>query len=690
MQSAAILAKAPSSTVRIVRTDALSISLILFFLCFWHWRITGSLNIQALAALGLFVALCLAYGRLFVMATSRLFSPSLGLPYQVLTGYFVFNSLLFILALASPFGMAVNLVVLSLIGGAGYFIKQRSPAVSKAPPANRRAAMAAVLIAGIGATIWCGDAQTPIRLQDSDVLFKVWPDTFIHAREISVFAQAHGIGTIQDIKLAGGKAPIYHFASYLSPSAISVMSGASAMDVYASFHLPVGIMFTGLAAYCLMSLMFGSWAGVAAAVALLLLPDGYHQGFGARYLSHNFLAQVNLGLLYGITCAALAWIFVIQGCRKGKIGLIALGYVFLVVCLFYKAHIFVANSYLLMMFPILFFQPLRTRWRILIGIAATAVFVAVVMISQTNPRVPILRLDGSGIGRYIVVLLWDFEAGALKTFFNRVFIEEKNGKLLQLVYAMGMLLLCTFGLWVLGLCATLAGARKKIEPLFLWFPILVVANYLIMGIGLAVDSRGVGTPDELLNRPLVWAYFVVATWTAAAAYYLLIGTEAPRANVVKGALLAGVLAAIGITVYQAPNLQTFPERHTRANYEKWAVPSCLVQSAQYLRAHSTPSDIVQDSTNDPDFVFTALAERQLYVGKVSFGGENAVQMARLEEMKQFKNMQDVRSLEQFASASGIKWYLLAPGANVSWPAEFVQRPAFSCGAYRLYRFAPRT
>jgi len=689
MQSAAILAEAPSSAVRIVRTDAPSISIILFFLCFWHWRITGSLSVQALAALGLFVALCLAYGRFFVMASSRLFSPSLGLPYQVLTGYFVFNSLLFVLALSSPFGMAVNLVVLSLIGGAGYFIKQKSPAVLKAPSGSRMAALAAILIAGIGATIWCGDAQTPIQLQDSNVLFRVWPDTFIHAREISVFAQAHGISTIQDIKLAGSTAPIYHFASYLSPSAISAMSGASAMDVYASFHLPFGILLTGLAAYCLMSLMFGSWAGVAGAVALILLPDGYHQGFGTRYLSYNFLAQVNLGLLYGIACAALAWIFVIQGCRKGKIGLIVLGYAFLAVCLFYKAHIFVANSYLLMMFPILFFQPLRTRWRILITIAATALFVTIVMVSQTNPRVPVLRLDGSGIGRYIVVLLWDYEEGILKTFFKRVFIEETHGKPLQLLYAIGMLLLSTFGLWVLALPATLVRARNKIEPLFLWFPVLVVANYIVMGIGLAVDSRGVGTPDELLNRPLVWAYFVVATWTAAAAYYMLIGTEAPRGKVVKGALLAGVLAAIGITVYQAPNLQTFPERHTRSNFEKWAVPSCLVQSAHYLRKHSASSDIVQDSTNDPDFMFTALSERQLYVGKVSFGGENAVQMARLEEMKKFKNIQDVSSLQQFASVSGIRWYLLAPGAAVSWPAEFVQRPEFSCGAYRLYRFAPR-
>ena len=49
----------------------------------------------------------------------------------------------------------------------------------------------------------------------------------------------------------------------------------------------------------------------------------------------------------------------------------------------------------------------------------------------------------------------------------------------------------------------------------------VVFNYLVMAMGLALDTRGVGTRDELLNRPLVWAYFVLAAWTAGGAYHLL-------------------------------------------------------------------------------------------------------------------------------------------------------------------------
>lgn len=690
MQSAAIRSEAPSSTVRIARIDAFSINIIIFFLCFWHWRTTGSLDIQTLGVLSLFVALSLAYGRLFVIAASRLLSTSLGLPFQVLTGYFVFNSLLFILTLCSPFGMVNNVIALSLLGGAGFLIKQKSSAGLSASHGSRVAAMTAILITGIGATIWCGDVQTPIRLQDSDVLFRVWPDVFIHAREISVFSQAHGITTIQDIKLAGSSAPIYHFASYVSPSAISAMTGASAMSVFASFHLPFGIFLTGLAAFCLVSLMFSYWAGVAAVVALILVPDAYHQGFGNRYLSYNFLAQVNLGLLYGIACATIAWLFVLEGCRKGKICAIIAGYAFLVVCLFYKAHIFVANSYLLLIFPLIFFTRLSLYYRVFILAAATALFVGVVTFSQSNPRIPVMRLDGSGIGRYIVMLFWYYEEGFIKAFFEKILIHEVHAKLVQAVWTITMLLISTFGAWIFALPLALIGARNRIPTAFLWFPILVVLNYLVMTIGLAIDSRGVGTPDELLNRPLVWAYFVAVVWTSGAAYTMLVGSKIPDGKIANIFLIAGTLTALIITVRQAPNLQTFPNLSTRSSFSKWAVPSCLVRSAEYIRLHSHSTEIIQDSTNDPNFVLTALSERQLYVGEVSFGGANSVQEARLLEMEHLKNITDLTELQHFASERGISFYLIDPGTTVSWPRAFVDAPEFSCGAYKLYRFIPPT
>ena len=324
MERAAVFEGSVLLTARAMRTSLTCVVSLFLFLCAWHWRVVGELSPPACAALALLLALYLLYGHLFATASARLFRNTVGLPYQLLCGYFMFNTALFVLALCSPFGMSGNVAFLGGCGvAAAYALRKHVRPVTDAPASDAWAPWLVLMIAATGATIWSGDIQSPLQVQGDKTIFKVWPDVYIHVREISVFAQAHGLQTIHDIKLAGGPAPLYHFASYLSAAAISALGGASAMQVYASFQLPFGVLLTGLAAYCLVGKLLGRWPGVAAAAAVVLLPDGFHQGFANRYLSYYFMSQVNLGMLYGIACAALAWLFVLDGCRRGKLQTLA-------------------------------------------------------------------------------------------------------------------------------------------------------------------------------------------------------------------------------------------------------------------------------------------------------------------------------------------------------------------------------
>ena len=673
---------------------SLALLLTLFFA--WHWRTVGELSIRPVAALTLIFVLCLAYGRIFVALTSKILSDVTGIPYLFLTGYFLFNSLLFILSLASPFGMGVNLTMLCIVAVPAAFLVRKPANIIKAlpPGQGQYAPFMAILAAGLGATIWCTDLQAPLHLENGLAVVKAWPDIFIHVREISVFAQAHGLGSIHDIKFAGGTAPLYHFTSYLAPAAVTYLSGATALQVYASFQLPLGLLLTGLAAYCLIGNLIGRRAGVVAIVAILLFPDAYQQGFANRYLSYYFLSQVNLGMLYGIACAALAWLFVLHGCRSGKLGPIVLGYAFLALCLFYKAHVFVANSYLLMIYPVLFFPAIRLRWRLVLGIAATVIFVAVVAYSQQMSRIPVLRLDGSGFGWYVTRLLRDYDPGLLKSFFTVKFLEEDHSNLVELVLGASMLSISTFGLWILALLAVFIKARSKFAPALVWFPILVLANYLMMAIGLALDSRKIGTPDEMLNRPLVWAYFIVGSWSAALLYQTWLGQRMSSMRPAKRIAALGLTAAVGAVVVSshAANLQTFPTRSGHASYEESSsFPSCQAEIAEYLRLNSKASDVVHDATFDPKFVFTALSERQLYVGSVDFGGASPQQSARLNEIKRIEQLNDESRILEFAETRGIQWFLASPQTILAWPDKLRVETAISCDGYRLYHFmASRT
>ncbi len=664
-----------------------SIATLVAFLALWHTRTSGHLPWTALATFVLYVTACLAFGRIFLAATAQLFKSSAGLSWQFLCGFLLFNTLLFILSLISPFGMIANTATLALcvIGFALIFGRRRPTNVDVQ---DELPSLLCIVVSGLAATMWCSDSQAPLFIQGQTAVFRTWQDTFVHVREISVFANAHGLETIQDIKLSGVRAQIYHFASYTSAAAMSVLTGTPAIEVYSSFQLPMGILLTGLAAYSLAASMFGRWPALAATVAVVLLPDGYQQGFANRYLSYHFLTQVNLGMLYGIACAAIAWIFVLEGCVRGKYLSVIVGYLFLLVTLTYKAHIFVANAFLIMLYPCVFFDRVAWHKRVILGIAFTGLFVSVVALSQTIDRVPVLRLDGSGIGRYILALLSNFDEGVLKTFFTKVFRQEHNSKPVEGLYAIAMLLLSTFGLWILGAPSVAMAAKGRIAPANWFFPMLIVLNYLVMTIGLALDTRAVGGPDELLNRPLVWAYFAVVTWAAAGGYYLAVGDQLPRGRLARVGLIAIVSMSLGGPWFFGRSLQTFPAWTRFKSYETFnAVPLCLVRASYYIRDNSEYGEIIQDSKNDPSFVVTALSERQLFVGNSPFGGKASEQQQRLDVLDTFRRMQEPSEIVAFAASKKISWYLLHPDTQVSWPQSFLGGAVFSCDGYRVFRLS---
>lgn len=653
---------------------------------FWHFRTTSQLSLTTLGTFALFTFICLAYGNAFLRLTALLLKNQAGITFQFLIGFFLFNTFLFILSLTSPFGLSINVLMLSI----GALILITSGVAQQANTSSvyiELPSLLCILISGVAATLWCTDSQPPMVIDGQAAIYQTWQDTFFHVREISAFAQAHGMGTIQDIRMSGAPAPVYHFASYQSASAISLLTGVSAVNVYSSFQLPFGILLTGLAAFSLIATIWGGWPALAATVAIVLFPDAYQQGFANRYLSYNFLSQVNLGMLYGIACAAIAWIYVIEGGLQRKIGAILIGYIFLGICLFYKAHIFVANAFLVMIYPWLFFDGLKLRWRLSIVCVLTGIFFLVIIISQTIERVPVIRIDGSGIGAYVVGLLRNFDPGYLKSFYTDVFMQRHYSKPIELLYIIALLLLSTFGLWLAVTSVVAFLGKKQTTVANISFPILIVANYLVMSIGLALDTRGVGTPDELLNRPAVWAYFAIVAWSTGFFYYILFGNSLPKYWLWRSLLFIMLSLAMGGVYYFSKNIQTFPARSGFVKYSDFnAVPICLVRATEYIRDNSRTDELVQDSENDPRFIVTALTERQRFAGKSIFGKPDKELQERLDGLVEFKNMSNPLEITSYAALHQISWYLLQPATSVLWPMSVRQNSVFQCDGFKVFHF----
>ena len=666
-----------------------SVTVVLAFLCGWHVKTSGAVSWAACLLLSVFVGTCVVFGSWVARATSGLIDGPIGIAYELLAGFLVANTLLFFLTLASPLGMAVHVALLAVAAAALAGVKARTRRPLSYGRHAEAGSLTCIAFSGLAATFWVSEQQPIATNTGSQTVFTVWPDVFIHARVISAFAQAHGFHTLADIKLADVATPAYHFASYMMPAALNAVTGTSALDAYAAFQLPFGIMLTALGAYVMAaSILRTTWPAVVASAALIALPDTYHMS-GVHYLSFHFMTQVNLGMLYGLACMALAWVFMIAGCRKSRLAGVAAAYLLLATCLTYKAHLFVANALILMLYPCVFFgQSRRTAWRFVAGALMLAVFVAFVVLSQAIPRVPLLRLDGSGLDDYVRILGWSSKPGFMKDAFDWLARHRQLPSVAFSAIAATLIVSATFGFWTIAAPIILWRTRTTVGTRALAFVAIVVVNYLVMSLFLALDDRDIGAPEEFVNRPHAWAYFVVVVFAFAS--MVLVARKRLAALPAHRWIGPGVaiVALMGVRL-QAHDIQTFPESGTLGSYSQFnSVPTCLVEAGRYVRDHGRTSDVLLDSQFDPGMVATAVAERQSYVSTGTFGGHVDQVAARVDAIKALKADGEVASvMRAWSRANHVSWYLMHPEDEAGWDAPSLAQAAFQCGGYRVFRFA---
>jgi hypothetical protein len=654
-------------------------------LSFWHSVVLHALPFRAMAAFAFLAAVSLACGRFLLGATPLAKAGRSSLTLEFLAGYLALNTILFALDLALPLGISANTAIAG-IGALAAGLAVRWRMAPSMEPHTELPSFFGLVLCALATTLWCSDGLTPLVRNGPTTIIRLWGDSFVHARHISAFAHAHGLASMSDIRMWGEPLSFYHYASYAVPAAVDALTRSGAYEVFASFLLPVGVLLTGLAAFAFGGGVFGRWPAVAACAALLLIPDAYQQGFGNKYLSYNFMQQVNVGGLYGVACMAVAWIFVLHGCRSRSIASIAIGWIFAFFTLPFKAHVFVANAFLIMSYPCLFFPAVRLRWRAVIAAGLVSCFVLVVMLSQQIDRVPTMRLDGSSLSTYVAYLLANQDAGLLKTFVEQGLGDAPWAGPRLVICGAVLVLLGTFGYWSVAAIATVLWIRKRV-PSALWaFPLLVMANYLIMSLGLAMDEKQIGSPDELINRPLVWAFFAVVAWTGAAIYYRLFGEGLPRAAPAR--LVLGAVALLGLLVpfSFASNLQTFPHWPEFTSFK--SVPTCLIDAARFVRDHSAPSDVIQDSENDLGGLWVTGFSERPYFAMYAPSHPPAGLEQRLSDLDAFKRLTDADAVRAFALRNHIAWYVLRPTSDVAWPATIRDQAVFECGGYRVLHFVP--
>jgi hypothetical protein len=686
-------------------SDLVAVSLAAGVVAVWAESAGGAFSLLALLSCeAAFLAFYLV-GSLFAgwrgLATGVLFD----LPLRLLVGYAVVNTTLFALVWVSPLGIVANFG--AVLGVALLLFLVARP--TRESGREGTVGLLALFLSLIAATLWCQDSIRPISAEGDLVVAKPWMDGFYHAIHIRIFGSSHGWGSIEDFRLAGVPARLYHYGIYPTPAFIWRASGIHSYTAFAGILAPMGVFFTGLGAYALAGSLWGRWPGFAACAASLLLPDGVQQGMQNTFMSYHWLTQISPSATYGLALLAVAWLFVLRGSAQGRWPQLLVGWLVAGILVVYKLHLFVASALLLWLLPPLFFRmgrggndarapvvsdaraclgstsepkPLRARWRALWAASAVVVYLAAMLGVQKIPGIPPIRLDGSSV-REILKLVNSFTPpGGLRDFLaDRIGMGHSLGS--NLLYGVPFILLAALGLFVPLLVLLAIRLRKRTSLLVLAFPFLLVANFLVMFFGLALDfSRS--TPDELSHRPVIVLHFLIVAWIGGAAGLSLVesrrlGRTARPGMVALAVFLMAIPAYLGAGVHRMWAMPMFSPLR---------IPAGLYRAAEHMRKHGSARDVFQDSELDRAYVVAAVSEKRAYASRsmtmISHNSEKVEE--RAEAVEEFRKLRDPAAVLAFARKLGIRWFLLSPGGRIDWPEEISGRPAFESGGYRLYRF----
>lgn len=660
------------------KADLLAVSVIALTVAVWTAKAGGTFSIPALVACQAMFLVCYLAGSCLASFRGLAADVLFDLPLRLLVGYGVVNTALLALAWLSPFGVVLNFAGLSALVLAVFFLAGKRRSVD-----GGSAGLWCVALCLVATSLWCQDSIHPREQQGDVVLFKPWVDGFYHAVHVRLFGASHGASTIEDWRLMGVPARPYHYGMYLLPAFIKQASGIDSYTAFAAILAPVGVFFSGLAAYAFIGSWWGKVPGLAAAAALLLMPDGAQQGMHNTFMSYQWLTQISPSATYGLALLAVAWLFVIRGCVRGSWPQLLAGWLTAAVVLVYKLHFVFASSLLLLLVPALFFEGrLGARRRAVWAAAACLVYGLAVTLGQKVPGVPLVRFDGSSVGEVLRLIQTFAMPGGLRELIVR-HTGPKLSLASNLLYGVPYVAFAILGLALPALALLVGVLRRRVPRLYVLFPLLLLANFVIMFFGLALDFAS-STPDELSHRPLMIVYFFVLAWLGGALGLLL--SESRRWAAVAERVVIG--AAVLLLVVPASFGAGVQRMWAMPQMSPTSLPASLVGIAEHIRDHGSPDDVFQDSQFDRIYALAALSERRTFVAhtltRMPFRDE--LVQERTAAIERFSRLRQARTVEATARAFGFRWFVLQPGASVHWPKEASTEPVLVAGPFKLYEF----
>jgi hypothetical protein len=551
---------------------------------------------------------------------------------------------LFALLAAAAFAVWALAVLL-----AAALMRHRQPAIAPLPWAD---VLGLTLCAG--ATLWwCRElAEVPALLAREGVL-ATWTDQFIHGAAISQFGDARAAGR-QSIELADVAAPPYHYATYLLPAAFAAPLDVPGLTLATSVWVPLGFLTMCAGAYVLGVSLAGVPGGVAALVAVTLLPDAASYGLHNRLFGYYWYVLAVPGASYAVGAALLAIAFVKQGHSAAGRRAFAAGACLVAATLALRVHIFMVAAPAWIAAATLAAGLLGRRKLLAFGLALAGFAFAVWAFYRVFPDVP------HALARFLDVTHNEQQPVAYRGLYKG--LEYLYGPEVAVPVGVILVFAALLGVFLLlyPLSVLLVRRARPLDAVDA-VPVILLAVYLLLILTAPVPPHGDAT--EFTQRPFVLVYAVVAVWTAAgfAAWASAHGgLGAPRVRL-------AVLGCAGLTIVWALN---YTVRDWRWSYS-YRVAEGLPEAAIFVRHNARDGDVLAAQgmqpglvTTDPAVQLVSLTGVPAYLTRpfmhISAGGRRAeAAVERYNALRAVERAESAADALGMLRRLGIRWYLVA-------------------------------
>ena len=498
------------------------------------------------------------------------------------------------------------------------------------------------------------------------------------------------LGVPQEFGLLYGiSAPLYHYGSYMMSVVLRAASEIPAINISTAFWLPMGAILLGLAAFALGNGLWGKKEGIAACVAVTLLPDPYMYGCGLGYFSYHFLGQTGAALYYAEAITAIGLTVIASAIRSGARKALIAGFIPIISSLFFKAHVFAVAFPAACLWTILFFPSITKIRRAMCMFSVGAGCASSVLI--------LFRLGYIAIGEpWALEFLRGIFSGAFPNdpwMYTRLFGLTQKTMTICDDLAVGTILLwfATLGpLLIVGIVLLCFLRWKKSLNCIDSLPFLFLAVWTAMVMLLPCNQYG--NLDEFHHRPFHVVYYIFVIWVASRLSNLILPLSFNSLYQHLG-LLAPMIGLMLIPWYYGKDvLKIGPCVDSHQNFK---IDKGIWEAAELIRSQGKLGDIFLDSQEDSYLnLVTGISERRPFLSEpyhlfVSIHATGSSLIRHRQKLHdELKQCDSVECISRIAKTYNVRWYLTHPSDSRTWEPNLDMKPVFESHGYRVFDLDP--